>query len=161
MVAAAQDFVTSYYRVLNSDGNKSALPDFYVKPTTAAPLKPDICLNGRVIADTAELQNVFDKEVERCHYDAQSFDCHVINTNYNVGAPDNALGPNESGNKISFALLVSGSVKYWQADNTGEKEVKPFSESFVLVPSREAHGPKAARGARKWLIQGQNFRVVG
>jgi len=29
------------------------------------------------------------------------------------------------------------------------------------VPNREAHGPKAARGAKKWLIQSQNFRIVG
>jgi NTF2-related export protein 1/2 len=159
MTAAAQEFVDSYYSALNSTKTKSLLSDFYIKPTAESPLKPDISLNGKVVVDMAELEKIFTQDVEKCHYEAQSFDCHVVNTNYNVGAPENALNPDKDGKKISFTLLVSGSVRYWADGISGES--KPFSESFVLVPSRDAHGPKAARGAKKWLIQSQNFRIVG
>lgn len=156
---AASDFVDTYYACLNNTRAKASLPDFYVKPTADSPLKPDICLNGKVVADTTELEKIFNQDVEKCHYEAQSFDCHVINTNYNVGAPENMLGPDKEGKKISFMVLVSGSARYW-ADGTSS-EPKAFSESFVMVPSREAHAPKAPRGAKKWLIQSQNFRIVG
>lgn len=42
----------------------------------------------------------------KAHYEVQSYDCHVINPNYNVGLPDNMLGPDASGKKISIMVIV-------------------------------------------------------
>ena len=59
-------------------------------------------------------------------------------------------------------MMVSGGVKYAKggADEETRDEGRGFTETFVLVPNQEAHGPKAPRGLKKWLIQSQNFRLV-
>jgi len=134
------------------------LTSFYIKPTPTSPRQADISLNGNILADPEELQAIFEKQVSRAHYEVQSFDCHVLNTNYNVGADDNMLGPDKGGRKMSILVMVSGSVRYWKEG--GEGETRGFTENIVLVPNWEAHGPKAARGDKKWLIQSQNFRLV-
>jgi NTF2-related export protein 1/2 len=87
-----------------------------------------------------------------------SYDCQVINTNYNVGTDESRLGPEKDGKKMSILVMVSGSVRYWK--DGADSETRGFTENVVLVPNLEAHGPKAARGEKKWLIQSQNFRLV-
>lgn len=131
---------------------------FYIKPTPTSPLKADISMNGNVLADPSELQKMFEEQVSKAFYEVTSFDCHTINTNYNIGASENNLGPDKRGKKVSILVMVSGSVRYWQ-DGTGG-ETHGFTENLVLVPNWEAHGPKAAKNERKWLIQSQTFRLV-
>jgi NTF2-related export protein 1/2 len=118
-------------------------------------------LNGKVIADMEELQNTFSKRIDRCHYDPSSWDCHVINKNYNVGAAESALAPEKDGTKMSFMVMVTGSVKFWMDGHEKlDEEPNGFAESFILVPNREAYSPKAPKNTKKWLIQSQNFRRV-
>lgn len=94
----------------------------------------------------------------KAHYEVQSFDCQVINTNYNVGVDETKLDPNKDGKKMSILVMVNGSVKYFKESTDGE--TRGFTESIVLVPNFEAQGPKAPKGSKRWLIQSQTFRLV-
>jgi len=155
---AAEQFVQTYYPSLNSSNGHKHLTEFYIKPTTDSTVGADITLNGNTISNPAELQAIFENQVSKCLYEAQSFDCQVPNTNYNIGLEESSLAPNKDGKKMSIMVMVSGSVKYYK-DGT-EGETRGFTEIFMLVPNMESHGPKAPRGAKKWLIQSQNFRLV-
>ncbi|KAI0472105.1 nuclear transport factor 2 domain-containing protein [Xylariaceae sp. FL0804] len=63
------------------------------------------------------------------------------------------------GERISFAVQVSGIIRYGRASEDGFDE-RSFNEAWLLVPNWEALGPKAPRGARKWLVVSQNFRAL-
>lgn len=151
---ASQRFVESYYRALNA--NRSQISSFYLQPTAASPLGADISLNGNVIPDPNAIQTFFETQMPKAHYEAQSYDAQVLNTNYNVGVADEALGPDNKGNKMSLLLLVSGYVKY---GDTKEAVMRGFTESLVLVPNPESVKSKG-RGGKSHLIQSQNFRLV-
>jgi NTF2-related export protein 1/2 len=155
---AAQEFVETFYPALNNPKARVSISSFYLKPTLKSPQKPDISLNGNIIEDPAEVQNIFEKQISKAHYEVQSFDCNVINPNYNVGMDDAGLGPDKDGKKMSILLMVSGSVRYWKNSEDGEN--RGFTETFVLIPKWEAHSPKAPKGLKRWLIQSQNFRLV-
>jgi NTF2-related export protein 1/2 len=155
---AAEQFVETYYPALNNPNLRSKLTTFYIKPTPTAPQQADITLNGNTISDPSELQSFFENQVAKAQYEVGSFDCSVLNTNYNVGAREDQLGPDKDGKKMSILVMVSGSVKYWK--DGSDSEVRGFTENVVLVPNWEAHSPKAAKGEKKWLIQSQNFRLV-
>ncbi|KAE9366172.1 hypothetical protein N431DRAFT_495927 [Stipitochalara longipes BDJ] len=159
---AAQYFVESFYPALGNPKTKATITSFYIRPTLASPQRPDITLNGNVMTDPSEVQKIFETQIPKAHYEVQSFDCHLVNPNYNVGLDDAALGPNKDGKKMSIVVLVSGSVKYYKSSEDEEARVEPrgFTETFVLVPNQEAQGPKAAKGLKRWLIQSQNFRLV-
>lgn len=101
---------------------------------------------------------MFENQVTQCLYEAQSFDCQVLNKNYNVGVDESNLGPNKDGKKMSIMVMVCGSVKYYKDGVEGE--TRGFTETFMLVPNMEAQRPNAARGLRRWLIQSQEFRLV-
>ena len=150
---ACDEFVASYYPAINDGKN---LTSFYIKPNSSSP-QADISLNGKIVPDPEQLQNIFQTEVGKCSYDCQSYDCQVLNTNYNVGAPENMLAPNKDGKKLSILLMVSGGVKYM---DSSDSEVRGFTENFVLVPNWNAQGPKAPKGLKKWLVQSQTFRLV-
>lgn len=158
MQTAAESFVQAYYPALNTPKGRETLPDFYIKSSAVTPTGADIILNGNSISNPAELQAIFENQVSKCLYEAQSFDCQVLNRNYNVGVEENGLGPSKDGRKMSIMVMVNGSVKYYK--DGAEGETRGFTETFMLVPNLEAQGPKAPRGARKWLIQSQQFRLV-
>jgi NTF2-related export protein 1/2 len=92
--------------------------------------------------------------VQKAHYEPQSFDCHVLNPNYNIGASDTNLGPDASGRKMSLLVVVNGYVKYGEPKDA---QMRGFSENFVLVPNFQVG---AGMASRNWLIQSQNFRIV-
>jgi len=159
---AAQLFVDAFYPTLGNPKTRGNITSFYIKPTLTSPQRPDIALNGNVISDPSEVQKIFETQIPKAHYEVQSFDCHVINPNYNVGLDDAELGPSKDGKKMSIIAMVSGSVKYYKSSEDEEARAEPrgFTETFVLVPNQEAQGPKAAKGLKGWLIQSQNFRLV-
>jgi NTF2-related export protein 1/2 len=150
---AAQKFVDAYYKALSTQGERSTLASFYVQPTVSNPIQADISINGNIVATPADLQFFFQTKVQQAHYEPQSYDCHVLNPNYNIGASDNDLGPDASGRKMSLLIVVSGRVRY------GERsaQLRGFSENFVLVPNFQTGigGP-----GRNWSILSQNFRIV-
>ena len=155
---AAEQFVEAYYPTINNPSHRSKLTTFYIKPTPTSPLQADITLNGNTISSPSELQSFFENQVSKTLYEVGSFDCQVINTNYNVGNREDQLGPDKDGKKMSILVMVSGSVRYWK--DGADSETRGFTENVVLVPNWEALGPKAAKGEKKWLIQSQNFRLV-
>ncbi|CZR57920.1 related to nuclear transport factor 2 domain protein [Phialocephala subalpina] len=152
---AAQDFIDAYYPALNNPKGRASIADFYVKPVPGKPIAADIVLNGVPSTDPTEIQKIFDEQVTKAHYEVQTFDCHTINANYNVAANESALALDMDGKKMSIVVIVGGTVKYGE-----DGDVRAFSDSLVLVPNLEAHGPKAAKGLKKWLVQSQNFRLV-
>ena len=159
---AAQHFVDSFYPTLGNPKTRATIPSFYIKPTLVSPQRPDINLNGNVMTEPSEVQKIFEAQIPKAHYEVQSFDCHLVNPNYNVGLDDAALAPSKDGKKMSIVVMVSGSVKYYKSSDEEEArvEARGFTETFVLVPNQEAQNPKAAKGLKRWLIQSQNFRLV-
>lgn len=140
-----------FYDALNH-GSK-ALSTFYIQPSATNPLSADISLNGNIVSSPADFQTLFDMKVDKAHYEVQSYDCHVLNPNYNIGVSDSALGPDAEGRKISLLVIASGYVKYGKQKNA---EMRGFTENFVLVPNLEFQNQQE----KKWLIQSQNFRIL-
>ncbi|KAH6673191.1 hypothetical protein B0J14DRAFT_65971 [Halenospora varia] len=153
-IETAEIFVNNYYPALNKPNGARELHWFYVKNNPASPLKPDISLNGNVITDIGDVEAVFEKLPAKTHYEVQSFDCHTLNANYNVGAPDDSLDLNKNGRKMSILVMVSGSVRYGDGGET-----HGFTDNVVLVPNWEVLS-KSAKGGKRWLIQSQTLRVV-
>ncbi|KAF4626612.1 hypothetical protein G7Y89_g11550 [Cudoniella acicularis] len=155
-IEAAEAFVTSYYPALNRLSGLKDLSTFYVKNDPSSPLKPDISLNGNLITDTTELETVFERQPAKTHYEVLSFDCHTLNSNYNVGAPNDLLEMNKLGKKMSILVMVSGSVRYGEGGET-----KGFTDNVVLVPNWELFGKSPKNNLKKkWLVQTQKLRVV-
>ena len=153
---AAQKFIDRYYRALNNSTERATLASFYIQPTPLSPLPADISLNGNIVQSPLDLQNIFLDTIPAAHYEVQSFDCHVLNTNYNIGANDTDFAPDATGRKMCIALIVSGYVKYGEARDT---KMRGFTENFILVPNFQA-GIGSPHDMKKWLIQSQNFRIV-
>ena len=154
IVLVAQLFVESYYPALNSHREK--LASFYTPAASMPDGKPIpiITWNGSFVPDPATLQQMFEEQFPQSRYVVQSYDCHVLNPDYN---PDARQGRDvASGKYMSIVLTVSGNVKYGAARNT---DPRGFSESFVLVPTGEADNQKE-RHPSSWLVQSQNFRLV-
>lgn len=101
---AAQNFVDTFYPTLNNQKARGNITSFYLKPTLASPQRPDITLNGNVVSDPSEVQKIFETQIPKAQYEVQSFDCQVINPNYNVGLDDAALGPEKDGKKMSIVV---------------------------------------------------------
>ena len=87
-------------------------------------------------------------------YEVQSYDCQVINPNYNPEGTQNVS--TKRIDNMSILVTVSGFVKYGQART---EDARGFSENFVLVPNQAPEG-RGERNFKKWLIQSQNFRLV-
>ena len=152
----------SFYPTLGNPKTRVTIPSFYIKPTLVSPQIPDINLNGNVMTEPSEVQKIFETQIPKAHYEVQSFDCHLVNPNYNVGLDDAALSPNKDGRKMSIVVMVSGSVKYYKSseEDDARAEARGFTETFVLVPNQDAQNPTAAKGLKRWLIRSQNFRLV-
>lgn len=131
---AAQSFVDNYYESINK---RQPLGQYYAsasKHLTSASVKPDISINGRVVASVADYEAMLDAQGINVHYDVQSFDAHPVNANYVIGCPENISvvassgdGPgrgklnNKSvrdGDRVSFAVQVSGTVRYGKPSET-------------------------------------------
>jgi NTF2-related export protein 1/2 len=155
-LAAARNFIESYYKALNDESARATLSSFYIQPTSTNPLVADISLNGNIVPTPAALQILFESQMPKAHYEAQCFDCHVLNPNYNIGASDAELGPDPNGRKMSVLLVVSGYVKYGESRSA---KMRGFTENFVLVPNFSGGAGKDGV-VKGWLIQAQNFRIV-
>ncbi|KAI8630174.1 nuclear transport factor 2 domain-containing protein [Xylariaceae sp. FL1651] len=204
---AAQNFVEHYYESLNK---RHSLAQYYASTSaylTAASVKPDISINGRVLESVAAYEALLEAQGGPVYYDVASFDAHPVNPNYGLGCPDalslaaaaddgvgGAAGGRgrasksiKDGDRLSFTVQVSGTVRYGKAGegaaaaaaagptagSAGGPEVaaaataaaadapieKAFNESWLLVPHWEALGRNAARGLRKWVVVSQNFRA--
>ncbi|KAI0977497.1 hypothetical protein F4678DRAFT_17090 [Xylaria arbuscula] len=192
---AAEEFVNDYYESLNK---RQALAPYYASTSphlASASAKPDISINGRVVESVAAYEALLDAQGANVFYTIVSFDAHPVNPNYILGCPEN-LSPStdgrgkaaksiKDGDRLSFAIQVSGNIRYGRPDNTPAPAPAPatttaatangvvapavadeaapietaFNESWLLVPHWEALGRNAARGLRKWVVVSQNFRA--
>ncbi|KAI0122993.1 hypothetical protein BJ170DRAFT_120300 [Xylariales sp. AK1849] len=153
---AAQNFVDHFYEALN---RHQPLAQYYASTSsklTSASVVPDISVNGQPVASVADLDALYEQQGSPVHYEVHSYDAHPVNPHFVIGAPD-PTAQSERGEKLSFAVQVSGSVKYGKGE---ESVVKSFNEAFLLVPHWEAQGRNAARGLRKWVIISQNMRIL-
>ncbi|KAI1104852.1 hypothetical protein F4804DRAFT_168650 [Jackrogersella minutella] len=195
---AAQNFVDHYYE---SRTRRRPLAMFYASASprlTGAGIKPDISVNGLACADAGAYEAVLEAQGGPVTYDVASFDAQPVNAHYRVGEPDPPSGANgrdaiaaaaivRSGDRISFAVQVTGTIRYTR-DHTaggenGNKPVAPppaptpssafgdgkpepdipdqsFNEAFLLVPHWEAWARNAPRNLRKWVIVSQNYRTL-
>ncbi|OTA67864.1 hypothetical protein K449DRAFT_419582 [Hypoxylon sp. EC38] len=208
---AAQVFVDHYYEALT---RRRPLNGFYASTSarlTAAGVKPDISVNGLPCADVAAYEALLEAQGGPVAYDVGSFDAHPVNPHYRAGEPDDNININinsnnhlggggggaataaaatvRNGDRMSFAVQVSGTIRYGRGHNaTGEDsssnkggansfggggvaaggdakpedavQEKDFNEAFLLVPHWEAWARNAPRGLRKWVIVSQNFRAL-
>lgn len=121
-------------------------------------MQANLTINGTVIPTPVDLCKLLAEKLQKCSYEVQSFDCSVINTNYNVGVDESKLSPEKDGKKSSVLVLVSGTVRYWGGDSEGE--TRGFTETVVLVPNLDAYSPRAPKDSKRWLIQSQTFRII-
>lgn len=96
------------------------------------------------------------------HYEISSYDCQMLNPNYNPASATLAgSGAAESKGSgplnISMLLTVSGSVRYGESRDLPNRV---FSETFVLVPNEQMQQGRKDPRQKKYLIQCQNFRLV-
>lgn len=97
------------------------------------------------------------------HYEVQSYDCQVINSNYitpgvepPLAQPKGRGGAASVAKTMSILVLVSGYVRFGEERTKESWDLagnRGFSETFVLVPN-------PGREQRQFLIQSQNFRLV-
>ncbi|TVY27179.1 NTF2-related export protein [Lachnellula hyalina] len=152
-VEAAEIFVNSYYKTWNKESGGKELSHFYVKVNPESPLKPDITINGNIVEDPTDLEGLHRSQPSKTHYEVEAFDCQVVNTNFTVGAPETLLEGNPAGKKMSILVMVSGSVKYADAEET-----RGFVDNVLLVPNWDIT-KKNEKEKKKWLVQSQTFRL--
>ncbi|KAJ5108966.1 hypothetical protein N7456_005641 [Penicillium angulare] len=145
----ASELVQTFYSALTS--NRESIASFY------APTPSKILFNGNTVADGAAVQDIFVNQMPHAHYEAQSFDCQIINPGYpTVTAAGIKPSAQMTVKDMSILVSVSGFVRYGEGRDQPQRG---FSETFVLVPNPT---PSTDRGKRRrdWLIQSQNFRLV-
>ena len=154
ITAAAKQFVDTYYAALTS--HRDQIAAFYASLATMPDGKslPVIVWNGNIIPDPTSLQKMFQEQMQRAHYDAQSYDCHVLNPNYVEEGAE--AGNATAGKNMSLLVTVSGSFKYGDDRSVPSKG---FSENFVLIPNPAAANTRG-KDTHHWVIQSQNFRLV-
>ncbi|KAI1661205.1 hypothetical protein F4813DRAFT_399253 [Daldinia decipiens] len=196
---AAQSFVDHFYEALSK---RRPLSQFYASASarlTTAGVKPDISINGLLVPDASAYEALLETQGGPVSYDVASFDAQPVNPCFRIGEPEPPAGPGRdataaaavrNGDRLSFAVQVSGVVRYGRGHGDGKAGVgdavavggggvgvgvggsnnsskddnepleKPFNEAFLLVPHWEAWGRNAPRGLRKWVIVSQNFRAL-
>lgn len=118
---------------------------------------PSIVYNGNVIPSASAMEQLYQEQMPKTRYEAQSYDCHVLNPDYGLGGSPAA--DVRSGRTMSILLTVSGFVKYGELKSAAPRG---FNETFVLVPNHDANTRSAARSrsSKDWVIQSQTFRQV-
>ncbi|KAI0135711.1 hypothetical protein F4814DRAFT_402293 [Daldinia grandis] len=191
---AAQSFIDHFYEALSK---RRPINGFYASTSarlTAGGVRPDISINGQPVADVPAYEALLEAQGGPVAYDVASFDAQPVNPCYRIAEPDpqppagaaagrdaTAAAAVRNGDRLSFALQVSGVVRYGRGHGDGKGEAvaggagagaadgggkndepleKPFNEAFLLVPHWEAWGRNASRGLRKWVIVSQNFRAL-
>lgn len=151
---AAEQFIEDYYKVANLA--RSSLASFYV-PSDATRKVPSILFNGNEISGGKGVQDLFEKQIPKSHFEIESIDCHILNPSY--PAAQQTQQPRFSTNNTSLLVMVNGICKFGIGDR---EEDKDFSETFILVPNPEASQPRHLRGQQRkeHLIETQNFRIV-
>ncbi|KAI0398361.1 nuclear transport factor 2 domain-containing protein [Xylariaceae sp. FL0594] len=151
---AATAFVSDYYEALN---RRQPLAQYYAsasKHLTAASVKPDISINGRVVDSVADYEAMLDAQGANVSYEVHSFDAHPINATFTIGCPDNLSTTTDApgrgkvnksvrdGDRISFAIQVSGTVRY------GKPAARPAAGTTTTPAAKVPNADDAAAKAK-------------
>ncbi|KAL6360715.1 hypothetical protein LRP88_06422 [Fusarium phalaenopsidis] len=156
-VATAEIFVTHYYQAVNK---QSALLPFYINSSSRYPIPADISINGAVLSAPTDYSKLLEAQGQGAVYELESFDAHVVNPSFGMGAPENVYEGakvEKNGGRMSILVNVMGKVQYGKGR---EAPQKMFHETFVLVPNWEAMVKNPPKGVKRWLIMSQNFRAL-
>jgi NTF2-related export protein 1/2 len=118
--------------------------------------KADISVNGLVCQFPAEYEALLEQQGNGVHYDVESTDCHVINPDFTLDAPDDYMTV-PANSRVQVLCNVTGRVQYGRGKDAQQQT---FNETFVLIPNWDAVGRNAPRNAKQWLIMSQNFRAL-
>ncbi|KAJ3458086.1 hypothetical protein MRS44_012195 [Fusarium solani] len=132
---AAEIFVTHYYQAVNK---QSALLPFYINSSSRYPIPADISINGAVLSAPTDYSKLLEAQGQGALYELESFDAHVVNPSFGMGAPENVYEGakvEKNGGRMSILVNVMGKVQYGKGR---EAPQKMFHETFVLVPNWEA-----------------------
>ncbi|KOS17049.1 hypothetical protein ESCO_005944 [Escovopsis weberi] len=154
---AAEAFVNSYYQAIN---NKSKLDPFYVNVSTRYSISADISINGSVVTSPEAYLKLLESQGEDVSYLVESFDAHVMNPSFQLGAPETVYDNErveKNGGRMSIVVTTMGKVRFGKGR---EAPQKMFNETFVLVPNWDAMTRNPPRGVRRWLVMSQNFRAL-
>ncbi|KAG5290104.1 nuclear transport factor 2 domain-containing protein [Histoplasma ohiense] len=165
-IEATTAFVQSFYPALQSA--RDTIASFYAPN----PVLSKLLFNGNIVADGPSVQEIFTNQMPPTRYDIQSYDCQIINTNYPAlpASSSSAVTAASAARNMSILVLVNGSVRFGVEVEPGDSTNRRFSETFVLVPNAQAAAasaaaaggaPKEREQEKRWLIQSQNFRLVG
>ncbi|KAF5632091.1 nuclear transport factor 2 domain protein [Fusarium sp. NRRL 25303] len=155
--SAAEIFTSNYYQAINRQ--KEILP-FYINSSQRYPIAADISINGAVLPTPDDYSKLLEAQGKDAHYEIESFDAHVLNPNFTMGAPENIFDSakkEKSGDKMSILVTVMGRVQFGKGR---EAPQKMFNETFVLVPNWESMVKNPPKGVKKWLVMSQNFRAL-
>ena len=124
-------FVKDYYDVLNSS-RREHLASYYVKDgaTPSGKALPTIIYNGNVIPGAQAMQDLYEKEMPKTRYEAQSYDAQVMNPGSTAAGASEA--DIKSGRAMTILVSISGYVKYGELRSA---VTRGFSETFILVPN--------------------------
>ncbi|KAF4969988.1 hypothetical protein FSARC_2891 [Fusarium sarcochroum] len=153
---AAEVFVTNYYQAINRQTN---LLPFYINASSRYPISADISINGAVVPTPADYSKLLEAQGNDAHYEIESFDAHVLNPSFTMGAPENVYDNarrERNGERMSVLVTVMGRVQYGKGKDAPQKM---FNETFVLVPNWESMTKNPPKGVKKWLVMSQNFRA--
>lgn len=178
----AETFIDWFYRDLNEG---RPLSSYYINSSTKyanAGATADITINGAHLPNPSDFEALLDQQrgnnsssapnggaseqprgrttgKARVRYEVDSFDAHVLNDDYCIGAPEHLVskGPDKNGGRISMLVSVMGIL---HLETEPEPTRKTFNEVFVLVPNWDARTRNSARNVKRFLISSQNYRSL-
>lgn len=146
-----------YYQAIN---HRSSLLPFYINSSSRYPITADISINGAVVPTPADYSTLLEAQGVGVHYEVESFDAHVMNQSFNIGAPENIYDGakmEKNGSRMSIIVTTMGRVQFGKGRDAPQKM---FNETFILVPNWESMVKNAPRGMKRWLVMSQNFRAL-
>ena len=162
----AQSFVETFYHHVSENKSIANLYTSNSPAYQAVNKGSDLNINGAVVARPEDYERILANQrrlpfgFEKIRYVADNWDYHILNAEFNMGAPPDVLGagnPKRS-DRLMLTVMVSGTV-FFGSDKDGFK--KTFHETFVLVPNWELFAKKTTpKNAVRYLILSQNYRAI-
>jgi NTF2-related export protein 1/2 len=171
---AAKNFVDWYYRQINEAKSVSqGYINGHAAYDKAGHPPADICINGLVVATPQEWEKLLEQQRQapkqpdpnkkRVRYEVEGYSVHVINADYQFGAPQKMVDLHSptDGVRMMMTLSVSGTVYFGTGRNKGDDywEKQHFYDRFILVPNWDVLERPGTRHGRKYLVISHNYRA--
>ncbi|KAH8887431.1 hypothetical protein GQ53DRAFT_749912 [Thozetella sp. PMI_491] len=160
----AKSFVEAYYKCVSENRSIANLYTTNSPSYKAINRTSDLNINGAVVALPEDYERILENQrrlpfgFENIRYVVDNWDYHIINFEFNMGAPQEVLTDPKKAERFMLEVMVSGTVLFG-TDKDGPK--KTFYESFTLVPNWEMFAKRGApRNAMRYLVLSQNYRTI-